>query len=33
MAAMAADPAIRRESAAISEEFAPAESDGLRRGR
>jgi hypothetical protein len=29
MARMAADPAIRRECAAIAREFAPAESDGL----
>jgi metal-responsive CopG/Arc/MetJ family transcriptional regulator len=29
MAQMAADPAIRKECAAIAREFAPAESDGL----
>jgi metal-responsive CopG/Arc/MetJ family transcriptional regulator len=29
MAAMAADPAIRKECTAIEREFAPAESDGL----
>ncbi len=31
MARMAADPAIRKESAAIAAEFAPAEMDGLGR--
>lgn len=31
MAAMAADAAIQAESAAISKEFATAESDGLKR--
>jgi hypothetical protein len=30
MAQMAADPAIRKECAAISREFAAAETDGLR---
>ncbi len=32
MARMAADPAIRSESAAISREFAAAEADGLKNG-
>ena len=32
MAEMAADPVIRAECAAIAEEFAPAEMDGLNDG-
>lgn len=31
MTEMAADPAVRKECAAIAAEFAPAEMDGLRR--